>query len=66
MSRRLTVTEDWRLYLVPWESLTVVSGSATSGVAGPTITVVDFRPPSGALLELWLDDLGLYRTKPAP
>jgi hypothetical protein len=66
-SRQLTVTEDWRFYLVPWLSLTQnASGRLHSGVAGPSITGLDFRAPPGAHIEFWLDDLAFYRTKPAP
>jgi hypothetical protein len=64
--RQLTVTEDWRLYLLPWQSFTQTSyGTPRSGVSEPAFNTVEFLAPPGAVIQLWIDDLGFYRANPA-
>jgi hypothetical protein len=63
--RLLTTTEEWQFYTLPFDSFhqdplpTLVS----TGIDRSTLYRVIVLVPKEARLELWIDDLGLYRTR---
>jgi hypothetical protein len=65
-TQQIVVSEFWKLYLLPWESFAqepVPSRVETLDPSG--IFEFAINIPKDSRIELWLDDLGFYRRKPA-
>jgi hypothetical protein len=63
--RLLTVTESWQLYLLPFSSFyqELAPNMSPSGMDPRHINGLTIQVPKEALLELWIDDIALYKRK---
>ncbi len=61
----LTVTDDWRLYVIPFEAFFQERkpNMSASGLDPSHINGFSFRMAKESGIELWLDDVALYRKK---
>lgn len=61
---QLTVTHDWKLYLIPFGDFTQqpLPNRRLEGFDRETLRAVRIRPPKDAILDLWIDDFGFYRS----
>jgi hypothetical protein len=61
--RVVTVTRDWQLYLIPFESFQQQAqpNRIPTGLDPAGIYQFTFNIPKDSIVELWIDDLGVYR-----
>jgi hypothetical protein len=63
--RPVTVTENWELYLLPFDSFYQdrLPNMAPEGLDPTSIYHLTIRAEKEARLELWIDDIGFYRPR---
>jgi hypothetical protein len=61
--RVVSLTRDWRLYTLPFESFQQEAepNRNPAGIDRTGIYQFTFNIPKDSIIELWIDDLGLYR-----
>ncbi len=63
--RVVNVTRDWQLYLLPFESFQQQAqpNRSATGIDPSGIYQFTFNIPKDSIVELWIDDLGVYRRR---
>jgi hypothetical protein len=61
----VTITEDWQLYLVPWNQLVQwpCPNRLAGGIDPADIRKIEVRLVQGTHYDIWLDDINFYRPR---
>jgi hypothetical protein len=61
----VTVTDDWRLYLLPWDAVAQwpCPNRLAGGIDPADIAKVEIEFAQGTTYDLWLDNVAFYRTR---
>ena len=60
-----TVTDDWQLYLLPWDALAQwpCPNRLAGGIDPADIAKIEIKFVQGSTYDLWLDNVAFYRRR---